>query len=260
MKYQEAKMVFEAGSATLDLPELPIETELPTVSVVTVLESNPNPMNYLGTLLASWSGISAIYSKKIQWIILDTCENSMEPYIPSESNIKYYRATDVPKDTPLYEKWNIANSFAGGEYITHLHYTNYYFPDSVLAKIRVLKKYEPRECVFSWETGIYDLITRESFIVYKPEQDKIIDFSGALYTKRYWEAHKFTNNPEDFVKKRSSKFVTISFLFNCFKIITESDPKLTTPNENLIVKDARFQDVITDSVIDILENQRELLI
>lgn len=271
--YQEAGIIQnEDKSFYLDLPDLTPEDEeyknLPKVSVVTITK---NRKNWIASMLYIWN--KYVYPKdKLEWVIVDDSEtDELQSYLPDDDpRIKYYY---FKEHMPVDEKRNKAVELASHELIAHMDDDDFYFEDSILAKVRVMQKYK-KEGVLGTTFGIYDLITRDSYVVKGKLQTNNIGEATLLYKKSYWNTRKFkgegnngTNEGRNFIGKNFHKFVSIHFLFNTVSIThnTNFTGELRRVDMSIAKQEtqetvADFYDVFPDTYITILENIRSLII
>jgi glycosyltransferase involved in cell wall biosynthesis len=115
-------------------------------------------------------------------------------------------------------KRNIAVSNSSSQYILHMDDDDYYPPESILARIKILLKYknEGIECVGSTLIGTYNLLTNESSM----SSDGPISLSEAsmAYTKKFWEERPFDElclrgEHKYFTEQRFNKIIDIPYSF-----------------------------------------------
>lgn len=267
-KYKKARMIPESnGSYTLDLPELSEEDieNLPTVSVVTITKDRSE---FVSSMLFIWS--KYIYPpEKLEWIILDDSQDpdqNLGDYLPEDERIKYFK---VKEWMPIDKKRNAANSLAKNEIIVHMDDDDYYFPDSILAKVRTMLHYD-KIGVLTWEIAVYDLKNRKSFITHRPDHTNNIAEATIAYRRSYWESHPFSSENdkgmgegESFIDKFRD-WVDIHFLFNSISIthsknVTENSREFQKNDNNDSNASGDLFTIFPDNYKLILNNIDKLL-
>jgi glycosyltransferase involved in cell wall biosynthesis len=217
----EAKYTTNNG-ITLELPDIATD-DLPFVSVITITK---NRRSMFAIPLLNWSRI--VYPKnRLEWVILEDGEDDLRDIIPSDNRIKYFRCENMG----VGAKRNRSVKLATYNYIVHMDDDDFYFPTSLLAKIRVLKHYN-KKCVYSHNIGVYDIPTKTSSIM---ERYKDVHELTMAYTKDFWESRKFGHAPYEsynMVKKREKHMVKIPFWFNAIACThnTNYTPRLKRKN------------------------------
>ena len=156
---------------------------------------------------------------KLEWIIVDNTpldEEGVGDMFPNkDKRIKYYRITnrddsadnnsgngdgedanDVDADRK-YEKFsvakmrNLAVERATNDIIVHMDDDDYYPPESVIARVKVLLQYKDKgfNCVGSSEIGIYDIINNASNMA--SDGQLTISEASMAYFKSFWNKGKF---------------------------------------------------------------------
>ncbi len=261
------------GSMDLILPKITeqqLQDLLPSVSIVTITKDRGA---FAGIMLYNWINIK-YPREKLEWVILDDSEDCSEydlaDYIPQDDPyIKYYK---LDRTYPVAEKRNKAVELASYEYIMHMDDDDYYFPDHVLAKIRIMLHYKCQG-VHSIPIGVYDMMEHSSYIFDSCNKDYDVNDSAEAtfaYTKDYWRNNKFysdnkagTCEGRSFIGKHFKKWVKVHFMFNMISIthsknITGHNRRFI--NENLdSVKTGNFEDVFPQAFNQNLENIRKIL-
>jgi glycosyltransferase involved in cell wall biosynthesis len=201
----EAKYTNKNNDIILDLPDITTK-DLPFVSVVTITK---NRRNMFAIPLFNWTRI--VYPEnKLEWVILDDGNDDLSDIIPPDDHrIKYVRCEKMD----IGAKRNRSVELAKYDYIVHMDDDDFYFPHSLLAKIRVLKHYN-KQCVYSHNLGVYDILVKTSAIM---ERYTDVPELTMAYTKAFWESRKFGNAPYEsynMVRKREKDMVKIPFWFN----------------------------------------------
>jgi len=199
--------VDEEGNYVLKLPEIKDE-DLPKVSIIT---PTYNRRKLFDMALRNFENFN--YPKnKLEWIIVDdSLENdeideSVRDMLPRDKRIKYVRLNSNIEDGPMTiaMKRNIGVSNSSNPYIVHMDDDDYYPPESIIARIKILMKYEEDgiECVGSTLIGTYNIIHNTSSM----SSDGPISLSEAsmAYTKKFWESRAF----DELCKRGEHKYFT----------------------------------------------------
>lgn len=235
----------EDGSMDLCLPEISeqeLVSKLPKVSVVTITK---NRGEFAGLMLHNWLNIR--YPRdKLEWIIVDDSDADypypLRDYIPyDDPSIKYcnYIGTHMRVD----DKRNKAVELANYDYIAHMDDDDYYFPDGLLAKIRIMMAYNCAG-VLSAPIGVYDLMERKSAIFMASCKQGVntndIPEATLVYKKSYWENNKFVSvsstgqsEGRGFIGKHHNKFANVHFMFNMISITHTKN--ISTDGRRLLV-------------------------
>jgi len=272
--FKEVKITqHENGSMDLILPqydEATLREMLPPVSVITITK---NRGMFAGVMLYNW--VNFKYPReKLEWIILDDSDENYEyplsDYIPKDDpNIRYVK---LDRHYPIPEKRNKGVELAKYDYIVHMDDDDYYFPDSILAKIRVMLEYKCSG-VLSVPIGIYDMMERSSLCYYwgtKGLNTNDISEASIAYTKDYWRRNPFCgikglNEGRSFINKHFDKWVNIHFLFNTISIththnVTGHGRRFINDNKLTSVKTGNFEEVFPEDFNTLLNNIRKMLV
>ena len=146
MKVHEVLYDNKDGNLTLKLDNINTEL-LPYVSVLTITK---NRRKMFPMAIYCWSKF--IYPKnKIEWIILDDGDEDLTELLQElkDDRIKYKKC--LPTD--VGSKRNQTVSLANYDILVIMDDDDFYFPDSILAKVRILKQYK-KKCVYSHTLGV----------------------------------------------------------------------------------------------------------
>jgi hypothetical protein len=205
------------GNYILKLPNIR-EEDLPKVSIITPTYKRRKIFS-----MAIRNFENFIYPKnKLEWIIVDDSppDDSIEDLLPRDKRIKYIYMESSDGDDPMTisMKRNIAVSNSSNPYIIHMDDDDYYPPESILARIKILLKYKDKgiECVGSTLIGTYNILKNTSSM----SSDGPISLSEASmgYTKKFWEARPFDENCKRgehkyFTEQRLNKIMDIPYSF-----------------------------------------------
>jgi glycosyltransferase involved in cell wall biosynthesis len=205
------------GNYVLKLPNINL-MDLPNVSIITPTYKRRKIFS-----MAIRNFENFIYPKnKIEWIIVDDSpeEDCISDLLPRDSRIKYIKMNNGDGNEPMTiaMKRNIAVSNSSYQYIVHMDDDDYYPPESILARIKILLKYKSEniECVGSTLIGTYNIIKNESSM----GSDGPISLSEAsmAYTKKFWEERTFDDTcirgeHKYFTEGRLNKIIDMPYSF-----------------------------------------------
>jgi hypothetical protein len=204
-------------------------TDLPKVSIITPTYKRRKIFD-----MAIRNFQNFIYPReKLEWIIVEDTpisdENdtdseledlSIKDLLPRDKRIKYISMPLKEEDEPMTiaMKRNIAVANSTAEYIIHMDDDDYYPPESILARIKILLKYknEGIECVGSTLIGTYNILSNHSSM----SSDGPISLSEAsmAYTRKFWEERSFDDacirgEHKAFTEQRLDKIIDIPYSF-----------------------------------------------
>jgi len=262
------------GNYILKLPHIDAK-DLPKISIIT---PTYNRRRFYSLLQRNMDNF--LYPKdKIEWIIIDDSEkdeDSIEDLIPIDDNIKYLRIKQKEEDKEQFKKLSIAYKRnlgvqrATNEIIIHVDDDDYYPPESLLARVKLLIKYKDKgiKCIGSSQIGIYDIFKNISSL----SSDGAISFSEAsmAYYKDFWVQKQFTSKQlegehKDFMESRLHKCMDIPYAFVI--IAFSHDSNYTTGrkiNKNILKfkdsdNDANFYDTWDEDTRDFVDELRNYL-
>jgi len=195
----------------LKLPNIS-DDDLPYVSIVT-----PTYERRKLIYMAIRNFNEFIYPKhKLEWIILDDSRESMKDIIPRDKRIHYIHILN--EHYSIAKKRNMGADFANHEYIMHMDDDDYYPPESILARVKILMKYKDKgiECVGSSTIGIYNIMNKNSNIA--SDGDTSLSEASMGYTKKFWKEGAFNEEEErgeyrSFIFGRFEKIMDIPYAF-----------------------------------------------
>ena len=166
------------------------EKDLPKVSIITPTYNRRKLFSMALNNIENFN-----YPKnKIEWVIVDDSPNDMdsvEDLVSYMKNVKYIRFRSTDEPMTVASKRNIGVTNSTGKYILHMDDDDYYPPESVIARVKLLIKYEKEgiECLGSTLIGTYNILTNTSSM----STDGPISLSEAsmAYTKKFWEKRGF---------------------------------------------------------------------
>lgn len=191
--------------------------DLPKISIVT---PTYNRRKLFSMALNNYENFN--YPKnKIEWVIVDDSPNDMdsvEDLVSYMRNVKYIRFRSNEEPMTVASKRNIGASNASNQYILHMDDDDYYPPESLIARVKLLLKYEKEgiECLGSTLIGTYNILTNTSSM----STDGPISLSEAsmAYTKKFWETRGFDDlcvrgEHKYFTENRFDKILDVPYSF-----------------------------------------------
>jgi GR25 family glycosyltransferase involved in LPS biosynthesis len=208
----------ENGNYVLKLENSEID-DLPNVSIIT---PTYNRRKLFDIAIRNFQHFN--YPKhKLEWIIVDDSicndeiDESVKDLLPRDNRIKYMHfQREYPMTISM--KRNICVSQSSYSYIVHMDDDDYYPPESILARIKILLKYKKNgiECVGSTLIGTYNILNNTSSM----SSDGPISLSEAsmAYTKKFWEERPFDElcirgEHKYFTEQRLNKIIDIPYSF-----------------------------------------------
>ena len=207
------------GNYVLKLPNID-NKELPKVSIITPTYKRRKIFS-----IAVRNFENFIYPKdKLEWIIVDdspetdTVDETVRDLLPRDKRIKFIHMDSGDEPMTIAMKRNICVSNSSNPYIIHMDDDDYYPPESILARIKILLKYKSEgiECVGSTLIGTYNIIQNISSM----SSDGPISLSEAsmAYTKKFWEERPFDElclrgEHKYFTEQRLNKIIDIPYSF-----------------------------------------------
>ena len=192
--------------------KLPVIDNLPAVTIVTPTYER-RKLFYMA--LRNFSEFD--YPKhKLEWVILDDSKESMEDIIPRDKRINYIHIPNVHYS--IAKKRNLGADFATNDIILHMDDDDYYPPESILARVKILLKYKDKgiKCVGCSEIGVYNILNKNSVLA--SDGDTSLSEASMGYFKDFWKERPF-NEEEDtgeyrgFVFGRFEEIMDIPYAF-----------------------------------------------
>jgi GR25 family glycosyltransferase involved in LPS biosynthesis len=230
------------GNYILKLQNIKDE-DLPKVSIITPTYKRRKMFS-----MALRNFENFIYPKnKLEWIIVDdspeteTTDETVRDLLPRDKRIQFIQLPSGDEPMTVGMKRNIAVSRSSNEYIVHMDDDDYYPPESILARIKILLKYKNQdiECVGSTLIGTYNILNNTSSM----STDGPINLSEAsmAYTKKFWEKRPFDELCErgehkSFCEQRLDKIMDIPYSFILIAINHKNNltENLRTDNSGLL--------------------------
>ena len=166
---------------------LPKEYELPDVSIITLTKNRRDFME-----LAKYSYLIQTYPQsKLEWVIVDDGDDSIEDTLIGIPNVKYIR---IPPCETIGEKRNIGIENAMYNYFIMMDDDDVYPENSVLQRVVMLLKQPQKQCVFSTTIPCYDITQYSSFMNMPPitlEMSQRVSEATLGFTREFWESKQF---------------------------------------------------------------------
>ncbi len=200
----------------LKLPNLSDE-QLPKVSIITPTR---NRAHLFSIPLRNYA-LFNYPPEKLEWIIVEDGKDDVSSMIPSiyvKSGLVKHIHMGKDAELTIAEKRNIGVQHSTSQYILHVDDDDYYNPESILVRVKLLMKYEKEgiECVGCSLIGTYNLLSDTSSMA----SDGMISLSEASmgYTRKFWGERAF--NPDcirgehkEFIESRLDKILDIPYIF-----------------------------------------------
>jgi len=167
----------------------PKEAELPDVSIVTLTYNRRIFMP-----LAKYSFMIQSYpDTKLEWVIVDDGDDSIEDTLIGVPNVKYIR---LDKKTSIGEKRNIGVQNAMYDTIVMMDDDDVYPNNSILHRVAMLGKNPKKQCVFCTTIPCYDIQKYISFMNVPPytlPMSHRVSEASFGFTRAFWKERNFTD-------------------------------------------------------------------
>ena len=198
------------GSYRLKMPDIPFD-QLPPVSIITPTRNR----DWIFSL--PMFNFQRFYypPDRLEWIIIDSSDtDDLKHILPkNDKRIKYLH---VPEPVTVAHKRNLGCKMATTNIIVHMDDDDYYPPESVMARVKLLVGYQGVECVGCSRIAIYNLVEDTSLIA----SDGQISLSEAsmAYFKSFWQVQPFDPGCErgeyfSFLQGRLEKLMDLPYIF-----------------------------------------------
>jgi hypothetical protein len=207
--------VLDDGSYVLKLDPT-TEDELPRVSIVTPTR---NRRKLFPIAIRNFQNFQ-YPANKIEWVIVDDTpidDDTVEDILPKgDTRIKYCRLRlEQPMTVAAKRNWGVRESTA--EYILHMDDDDYYPPESVLSRVKLLMKYRSMgiQCVGCSRYGTYDVIQNKSSMA----SDGSLSLSEAsmAYLREFWNERGFDETAKrgeywGFIRERLHRVMDVPYV------------------------------------------------
>lgn len=167
----------------------PPESDLPDVSIVTLTY---NRRIFMPLVKYSYM-IQSYPEQKLEWVIVDDGEDSIEDTLIGIPNVKYIR---LDTKTSIGEKRNIGVQSAMYDTIVMMDDDDVYPNNSVLHRVAMMGKEPKKSCVFSTTIPCYDIERHISFINVPPynlPMAQRVSEASLAFTRDFWKDRQFTD-------------------------------------------------------------------
>ncbi len=199
----------------LKLPNI-AEEDLPMITLITPTRNR----SHLFPIALRNYALFDYPREKLEWVIVEDGDQNLETsgLLPKSPLIKHIYLGDSGYTIAAKRNIGVQHSSRESKYILHMDDDDYYPPESVLARVKLLMKYENMgvECVGCSLIGTYNLLSDTSSMA----SDGMLSFSEASmgYTKRLWEQRPFDGDCErgehkPFMEGRLEKMMDIPYSF-----------------------------------------------
>jgi len=185
--------------------EFPKEDQLPDVSIITLTRDRRDFME-----LAKYCYTIQNYpSDKLEWVIVDDGEDSIEDTLIGVPNVTYVR---LDTQLSIGEKRNIGVSKAMYDIIVMMDDDDVYPESSVTSRVAMLMANPAKECAFCSVIPCYDITKFSSFMNVPPislHMSERVSEATLIFTKKFWEERQFSHEQiaegNTFVRSRELK-------------------------------------------------------
>lgn len=185
-KFQDHLSKYNTSDEYVLSKTFPKEEDLPDVSIVTLTYNRRVFMP-----LAKYSYMIQSYPEsKLEWVIVDDGEDSIEDTLIGISNVKYVR---LDKKTSIGEKRNIGVQSAMYNTIVMMDDDDVYPNNSILHRVAMMGN---KQCVFCTTIPCYDIQKYSSFMNVPPytlSMSERVSEASLGFTRKFWEDRKFTD-------------------------------------------------------------------
>lgn len=218
---------------------LPKEADLPDVSIVTITKDRRIFMP-----LAKYSYMIQSYPEdKLEWVIVDDGEDSIEDTLIGVPNVKYVRCDS---QLTISQKRNLGVKEAMYDIVAFMDDDDVYPNNSVLHRTAMMLKEPKKECSFCTTIPCYDITKYSSFMNVPPmtlRQSMRVSEATLIFTKKFWEergfdelvhvgeADAFIRGREQMCRELSPQDVIVS-LVHPLNTSSRKMPEMKEPNGN----------------------------
>jgi hypothetical protein len=189
------------------------DNELPGVSICTPTKDRKKFFP-----LAIYNFLNFNYPKhKLEWIIIDDGEENLKDVLPKDSRIKYVRLK-TKRPLPVSYKRNLFLKYAKFDYFANMDDDDYYVPDSILTRMKVLLNNPQKKCIGCGIVCCYDIVNKGYYIV---GNRSTFAEATMMYHRSFLEERNF--NPKIrlgeglmFIRNRKKYCVEIPYAFVIF--------------------------------------------
>jgi hypothetical protein len=168
--------------------KFPKEEDLPDVSIITLTKDRRIFMS-----LAKYSYLIQAYpADKLEWVIVDDGEDSIEDTLVGIPNVVYVRCSGLT----IGEKRNLGIEKAMYNILVMMDDDDVYPNNSVLHRVAMMLKEPAKDCAFCTTIPCYDIANYTSFMNVPPitlPMSERVSEASMIFTRKFWEDNKFEN-------------------------------------------------------------------
>lgn len=185
------KASFSIPETSYDIKScLPKEEDLPDVSVLCITKDRRIFMPLLNYCYM----IQSYPEDKLELVIVDDGEDSIEDTLIGVPNVKYVRAEP---GLTISEKRNLAVQNAMYDILVTMDDDDVYPNNSVLQRVAMLLMEPKKECGFCTTIPCYDIVKYASFMNVPPHtlsMSERVSEATLIFTRKFWEDGKFDSS------------------------------------------------------------------
>ncbi len=237
----------DTNEYTMLLKNIP-DNKLPGVSILTPTKNRKTLFK-----IAIYCFLNFDYPvDKIQWIIMDDSDNgdNLLDILPNDERIKYIKVNTQRKLSIAYKR-NYMMKYAKYNLIMNMDDDDYYIPESIKAKVKVLMTYPKINMIGSSNLCCYNTEDDTYIMV---NTDKLAEAS-MMFRKKFWEKRMWNEKVKIgegiiFTRNRKRECMYIPYNFNL--IVINHKTNITGRIRHTSGKQLQTQ-LIPNDVLDILK-------
>ena len=251
--------IFPDGGISLKLGEIS-DDDLPKISICT-----PTYNRRWIFPLAVRNFFNFIYPKeKVEWVILDDGEKSIEEVVPRDARVKYHYQKEK---SDISSKRNKLVELASNDVIVFMDDDDFYPPESLIARVKALIKYGKKGvgCVGCIDVATFDIRVNKCSVC--SNGISYLTESSLAFTREFWKERSFRGGESAseyryFMEYRQDNMRSLPFQF---VTIALSHHKNTTGELRAItdgVKEeerAKIVQMFDDEFIDFMDSIKKLM-
>jgi hypothetical protein len=181
------KSMFNWSTYTMKDKFIP-EADLPDVSIITITKDRRVFMP-----LAKYSYLIQSYPEdKLEWVIVDDGEDSIEDTLIGIPNVKYVRCSNMT----IGQKRNLGVESAMYDTLVMLDDDDVYPNNSILHRVAFMNMSPSKECAFCTTLPCYDICKYSSFVNVPPitlPMAQRLSEATLCFTRKFWSERKFSD-------------------------------------------------------------------
>jgi hypothetical protein len=170
---------------------LPKEDALPDVSIVTITKDR---RVFMPLLKYSYM-IQSYPEDKLELVIVDDGDDSIEDTLIGVPNVKYVRVQD--RKMTISEKRNLGVENAMYDIVAFMDDDDVYPNNSILQRTAMMLMEPRKECAFCTTIPCYDIVKFSSFMNVPPTSlamSERVSEASLIFTKNFWNERKFDDS------------------------------------------------------------------